>query len=292
MAVYEHTYKPYAGALTPLWSRFLVIPRHIFGAVFQSKLFVGFFAFCYVPPLISAILIYLRHNMNALGILNMNISEVLVISPGFFMSACNWQQGFAFLLTVIVGPILISRDLTNNALPLYLCRPFSRFEYVLGKASVLVFLLSAVTWVPVLILFFFQAGLEGGGWLMHNLWVAGAIFLSSMVWIALLTLLALALSAWVKWRIAASGLLFALFLIPPAISRMINLLFRTGWGTLISVYDVGVDITRRLFGESPPRVFPFQPPPPFAAEWFVVLLTAAVCLFVLSLKIRAYEVSR
>jgi ABC-2 type transport system permease protein len=292
MAVYEHTYKPYAGTITPLWSRFLVIPRHIFGAVFQSKLFIGFFAFCYVPPLIFAILIYLRHNLNALSILNLKVSEVLVINPSFFLNACSWQQAFAFLLTVIVGPILISRDLTNNALPLYLCRPFSRFEYVLGKASVLVFLLSAVTWVPVLILFFFQAGLEGGGWLMHNLWVAGAIFLSSMVWIALLTLLALALSAWVKWRIAASGLLFALFLIPRAISLMINALFRTGWGTLISIYDVGDQITMRLFGESPPHVFPFQSPPPLVAEWFVVFLTSAVCLLVLSMKIRAYEVSR
>ena len=30
MAVYEHTYKPYAGPLTPRWSRFLVIPRHAY----------------------------------------------------------------------------------------------------------------------------------------------------------------------------------------------------------------------------------------------------------------------
>jgi len=30
MAVYEHTYKPYAGPLTPEWSRFLIIPRHAY----------------------------------------------------------------------------------------------------------------------------------------------------------------------------------------------------------------------------------------------------------------------
>ena len=30
MAVYEQTYKRYAGKLTPEWSRFLIIPRHAF----------------------------------------------------------------------------------------------------------------------------------------------------------------------------------------------------------------------------------------------------------------------
>ena len=51
----------------------------------------------------------------------------------------------------------MSPDLRNNGLPLYLSRPFSRTEYVLGKMSVLLILLSAITWVPGLLLFLFQA---------------------------------------------------------------------------------------------------------------------------------------
>ena len=42
MAVYEQTYKPYTGKLTPEWSRFLIIPRHAFRGVFSSKLFTAF----------------------------------------------------------------------------------------------------------------------------------------------------------------------------------------------------------------------------------------------------------
>jgi hypothetical protein len=30
MAVYKKTYRPYEGALTPGWRRFLVIPRYAF----------------------------------------------------------------------------------------------------------------------------------------------------------------------------------------------------------------------------------------------------------------------
>ena len=47
------------------------------------------------------------------------------------------QGVFAFLLTAYAGPGLISPDLSNNALPLYLCRPISRTEYVLSKMAVL-----------------------------------------------------------------------------------------------------------------------------------------------------------
>ena len=35
MAVYDHSYKNYAGTLTPEWSRFLIITRHDFRDVFK-----------------------------------------------------------------------------------------------------------------------------------------------------------------------------------------------------------------------------------------------------------------
>ena len=57
MAVYEHTYKRYAGPLTPEWSRFLIIPRHAYRDVFKSKLFTAFFSLCFIPLLIEAILV-------------------------------------------------------------------------------------------------------------------------------------------------------------------------------------------------------------------------------------------
>ena len=69
MAVYEQSYKRYAGPLTPEWSRFLIIPRHAYRAVFGSKLFTGFYVLCFIPLLVEAILIYLHHNANALGII-------------------------------------------------------------------------------------------------------------------------------------------------------------------------------------------------------------------------------
>src|ERR1044071_2130321 len=143
MAVYEHTYKPYAGKLTPEWSRFLIIPRHAFRDVFASKIFVGFFALCFIGPLVMAILIYLHYNVNALLIMQLKVSDLVNINGDFFRVFLSIQSSLAFLLTVLIGPPLVSRDMSNNALPLYLCRPFSRTEYMIGKMSVLAMLLSA-----------------------------------------------------------------------------------------------------------------------------------------------------
>src|SRR4029078_3127657 len=101
--------------------------------------------------------------------------------------------------------------LANNALPLYLCRPFSRSEYVIGKRPVLMFLISAITWIPGALLFLFQSYLEGAGWFANNFWIAGAVFVDSWTWIALLALWSVAISAWVKWGLLRSGGLFCIF---------------------------------------------------------------------------------
>ncbi len=304
MAVYEQTYKQYLGKLTPEWSRFLVIPRHAFRDVFKSKLFTAFFVVCFIPLLVEAILIYLHHNVNALAILQVNVKELLPIDASFFLTFASMQNGFAFFVTLLVGPPLVARDVRNNALPLYLCRPFSRSEYVLGKMAVLLILLSAMTWVPQLLLFAFQSYLEGASWFADNLWIAGAILISSVVWILLLALLSQAISALVKWRVVASAALLGLFFIPSVFGEVVNQLFRTRWGSLISINANMKNITLGLFGQfqqATTFVMDFDgdvatrialSEPPLLASWTVLFLISVICLALLSRKVKAYEVVR
>lgn len=303
MAVYDHSYKNYAGSLTPEWSRFLVLPRHAFRDVFKSKLFTAFFAICFLPLLVEAILIYLHHNVNALAIMRINVRELIPVDASFFQTFVNLQGGFAFFVALLVGPPLVSRDLRNNALPLYLCRPFSRTEYVAGKMSVVLILLSAMTWVPQLLLFLFQSYLEGGRWLIDNLWIASAIFLGSFVWILLLALLTQAISALVKWRVIASGALLGLFFIPSVFGEVVNQIFRTRWGSLISLGALTKNISAGLFGtfeqtttfitdmDGSGIVNRVQlTEPPLWTSWAVLFLVCAICLAILSAKVKAYEV--
>jgi len=290
VAVFEHTYGPFEGQLTPQWSRFLVIPKHAYRIVFKSKLFTGLFVLAFLCPLVMAILIYLHHNINALTLLEIKPTTLFPINNVFFRIFTTIQSSVAFVIAVLIGPALVSRDLTNNALPLYLCRPFSRFEYLLGKAFVLVVLLSAITWVPGLLLFVFHSYLEGFGWLRYNLWLANAIFFSCFLWIVLLTLLSLALSAWIKWRIAASGALFASFIVPAAVTTIITALFRTPWSQVFNpsmLMQVVTDDLYRL--DNSLNLEPFVILPAWAG-WLGLIALFAFCIWMLMRKVRAYEV--
>jgi ABC-type transport system involved in multi-copper enzyme maturation permease subunit len=302
MAVYEHTYKQYPGKLTPEWSRFLVIPRHAFRDVFKSKLFTAFFVVCFLPLLFEAILIYLHHNVNALAILKVDVRGLIPIDASFFQFWVNFQAWPAYFVMLLVGPPLVSRDLRNNALPLYLCRPFTRTEYVAGKMSVLLILLSAITWVPQLLLFFFQSYLEGWTWFVENLSVASAIFLSSVIWILLLALLSQAVSALVKWRVIASAALLGIFFIPWVFGEVINNMFLTRWGNIISLGALMRNVTSGLFGTYVEVVGNFTDlrigreinvnELPLWASWLALFAVCAICLALLSRKVKAYEVVR
>ena len=307
MAVYDQLYGAYEGESHSSLSRFLVIPRYALNDVFKSKLFTTVFILCFIYPLIAMILVYLRHNVNAIAMLQINVSELLPIDASFFRTFLEIQGSFAFILTVLVAPPLISRDLSNNALPLYLCRPLSRSEYVLGKMAAIALLLSLITWVPGLLVFFFQASLAGIGWLWANAWMIWAIFFGSVVWIVLLSLLALAVSSIVKWRVVASGALLGLFFVPSAFGEIVNQLFLTRVGSLISLWASVNSIWRGLFGlfvreagsirgkVSNPiydeQFFDIKLlEPPLWASWLVVVLACLVCVWLLSRKVRAYEV--
>ena len=307
MAVYEHLYGAYEGESHSSWSRFLVIPRYALRDVFKSKLFTTIFILCFIYPLIATILVYLHHNANALSLLQINVRELLPIDASFFRTLVEVQGGFAFILTVLVAPPLISRDLSNNALPLYLSRPLSRSEYVLGKMTVIAFLLSLITWVPGLLIFLFQASLSGFGWLWANAWIAWSIVFGSMAWIILLSLIALAVSSLVKWRVVASGAMLGLFFVPSALGEIINNLFLTRVGHLISLWAAMNNNWAGLFGVFDPQTGAIRGTvtnpiydkqffdiklyePPLWASWLIVVLVCAICVWLLSRKVRAYEV--
>jgi len=304
MAVYEQTYKPYTGKLTPEWSRFLIIPRHAFRGVFAYKLFIALYVVCFLPVLIEAILIYLHHNITALAIMNLNARQLLPIDGAFFEYFVFIQGGFAFFVALLLGPPLVSRDLRNNALPLYLCRPFTRTEYVMGKMSVLLILLSGITWIPQMLMFFFQSYLAGFDWFKSNLWIASAIIIAGVVWVLLLALISQTLSALLKWRIVASGAMLAIVIIPLAFVGIINLIFLTRIGNLFSLVTLMGNITEGLFGtfdrvsgrvvidafDGGPGREILLIEPPLWSSWAMLFVFCAICLAILNWKVKAYEV--
>src|SRR5436190_8445925 len=277
MAVYKRTYAAYEGSFTPAWSRFLILPRYSFARLWQSKFLVMFFMACFFYPLGCVGYIYLANNLSVLSSFGIPVGNFIKVEPSLFLYFCWVQAAFTYLLTAFVGPNLVSPDLVNGAMPLYLCRPFSRAEYIAGKMSVLVFLLSLVTWVPGLILFVIQASLAGWEWTKANFWIAGSLFLGLMVWILMLSLLALALSAWVKWKIAAGGLVLGVFFAGAGFGTALNnvMRMRNKYGSLLNLTEVMFKIWAKLFR------WPEDTGISLEASWITVGVVCATCLWLL-----------
>lgn len=283
MAVYRRTYTSYAGALTPAWSRFLVLLRYARRNLFRSKLQNALFVLCFFFPLVCLIAIYLAHNLSFLERFT-GSNKLLRVDNEFFFFFIRVQGVFAFILTAFIGPGLISPDIANGALPLYFCRPFSRAEYVLGKSSVLLIVLSQITWIPGLVLFAVQSSLAGSAWTWEHLWIAGSLMVSSLIWIAILSLLAMALSAWVKWRIVAGALLLAVMFFGAGFGEAINAVMRTQSGHFFNIVYLMTTVWSSLFRLDNELSIT-------AGEAWIALLTyCGVCLALLVRKVRAYEV--
>ena len=285
MAVYRRNYRPYSGPLTAAWSRCLVLFRYSRRDLFRSKFLTGLFVVCFFYPVVCLLLIYLAHSAGFLQEIGVP-RGVLSIDNKFFFQFMSVQGGLAFLLTAFVGPGLISPDLANGALPLYFCRPFSRAEYVLGKSSVLAILLSQITWIPGLVLFGMQAGLAGASWTWTHLWIAGSLVVSSLIWIAILSLLAMALSAWVKWRIVAGAVLLAVMFFGAGFAQAINAVMQTDAGYFFNVAYLMGTVWNALFQVDARHAIPV------AQAWMALLVYCAICLGLLMRKVRAYEVVR
>lgn len=285
MAVYRRNYKPYAGGYTQPWSRFLVLFRYSRRNLFRSKFLTGFYVVCFFYPLVCLCMIYLANSAGFLERVGLP-AKFLTIDNSFFFQLMSAQGVLAFLLTAFVGPGLISPDLANGALPLYFCRPFSRAEYILGKSSVLAILLSQITWVPGVILFAVQASFAGPAWAWNNLWMVGSFFVSSLIWIAILSLLSMALSAWVKWRIVAGALLLAVMFFGAGFGQAINAVLRTDVGYFFNVAYLMSTVWKALFQMDAEHSITV------AQACGALFLYCVCCLALLLRKVRAYEVVR
>ena len=286
MAVYKRTYRGYSGPITETWSRFLVLFRYSRRNLFRSKFLTAFFVLCFFFPLLCALGIYANDHLSAFTFLGQRGGPLFKVDGRFFLLYLSIQTSLAFILTAFIGPGLVSPDLANGALTLYLCRPLSRVEYVIGKLSVLAIVLSWVTWIPGLAVFVVEASLAGWTWTLNNLWIATGIVLGSWIWILSISLLALALSAWVKWRIAAGALLLAVLFLGAGFAQAVNHTLQTTQGYLIDVSKLINIVWQDLFHDSGDRAMPV------GEAWFGLLAFAAICLYLLMKKIRANEVVR
>ena len=284
MAVYDQGFRVYNGPLTAARGRFLVLAEYALRDILVSRRTLVFLISSGLVPLLAAILIYLHHNADAIALIRIPVDELLPINGTFFLRLMQVQSIALFLVFQSAGSTLISADVRDNALPLYLGRPLSRAEYVLGKLTALLVLGSLVTWLPTMVLFVFQSSLEGFGWFFENLRWAVGIFIGDWILLLLFGLVCLAVSAALRAKAAAEVAFAGFFILPMVFGKIIDETLNTDFGIFLHFWELLESTWRGLMGLQASRHIAASP------ALLTLLVICALAVWVLKRRIQAYEV--
>ena len=212
------------------------------------------------------------------------LARLLEINGNFFMVFLNVQSFFAMVLASLAGPGLVAPDLANNALPLYFSRPLSRLDYVVSRLLVLAGMLSIVTWVPGLLLFSMQVGMARAGWLWANWRLGVGLAVVTGIWVLLLSLVALASSAYVRVRVIAGAVVLGFFFVLAGVAALLNAVLRVEWGSVLDPGRTIGQIWCSIVGmEGKYGIGVFE-------SSVALIVTAALLCWILERKLRPVEV--
>lgn len=123
----------------------------------------------------------------------------------------DYYTGFSKILLILIACMassgLISNDLTNNSIHLYLSRPISRTDYLIARFMPIFMLLMLFTAFPNLLVYitvFFESGFELD-WLKEHSWLFLNIILQGILYSFTFAIIGLTFSATINREAFAAG---------------------------------------------------------------------------------------
>jgi ABC-2 type transport system permease protein len=284
MAVYKRGYQRYQGPTGDRWDRFMVLPRFAWQRLFQQRLIILLLLISLIWPLLCAVFIYLSNHADLISQAATPFQSFIKANENFFLIFMKVQAFFAIFLAAFTGPGLIAPDLANNALPLYFSRPLPRMDYALARLTTMLGILSTITWIPGLLLFGMQASMAGGSWFRLNWKIGMGIFVGFALWILLISLVALASSAYARMKVVAGGIVLGFFFILSGVALMINGVFRATWGFALNPTWATYRVWYAMLNAS------FEDGPGASVCLAVLIGMMALLVLVLERKLRPVEV--
>ena len=284
MPIHTQNYRHWEGTLkTQSHTRWWIIAKAELKLLAQRKIVRLIVA---IPPLlyifVHAVLIYIINQVPGAEFSFKIDSEFF---QKFLFRIYPFPSTFIVALVAVFGGSgLIATDLKNNALSLYLSKPISWVDYLIGKFAVICILLGCLTLIPGLLLFLEHSLLAGTDFLKDNYWVPFSIIAYSIIIILSTSLLILAFSSLTtNSRYAIIGF-SAVWFGSVVVYEILKEMARTSKVALVSIwanYDI---LGTTLFGGTPD----------YSVHWVWALLVQIALivfyLFVLRRRIRAVEV--
>jgi ABC-type transport system involved in multi-copper enzyme maturation permease subunit len=191
MPIHDQGYRRYGGSKAKTGSGWMVIARAGIRTMIGKRAFLGLLLISWFPFFVRAVQFYAASNLTSIP-----QASMLAPSSETFRAFLEQQQMFVFFVTVYVGAGLIANDRRANALQIYLSKPLTRAEYILGKLAILMTFLLLVTWLPAMLLLIVQIAFAGNfTFFRNNVFLFPAITLFSFIEVLLASSTMLALSS-------------------------------------------------------------------------------------------------
>ena len=129
MPIYDQAYRKYEAREGPRHIRFWPITREALRLTLAKRAFIGLMVLSFIPFVIRVVQVYVVTRFPEAG-------RVLPVDGRLFGEFLNQQIGFTILLSIFGGAGLVANDLRTGAILVYLSRPLTRRDYVLGKLGV------------------------------------------------------------------------------------------------------------------------------------------------------------
>ena len=279
MPIHDQSYRRYGGEKIPHGRTWMVIAAAGIRTFFAKRGFLGLLLISWMPFFARALQIYASANLPQ--------ADFLALTPETFRDFLSQQQVFVFFITVYVGSGLIANDRRANALQIYLSKPLTRSEYVLGKLAILMAFLMLVTGIPALLLLIVQALFAGTfSFVRDNIYLVPAITLFSSIQVVMISASMLALSSLSNSSRYVGILYAALVFFSQALFNVMR--FVTG-GTTVAWMSFESNLSQ--VGNAIFRL-PLQYETPWLVSFLMVAALIVLSGFVLDRRVRGVEIVR
>ena len=277
MPIHDQGYRRYAGRREAHGHTWLVITRAGIMERLRERKFLGLLLFAWLPFLVRSVQLYIAANYQ-------QAAAVLAATPSMFRDFLAQQGVFVFFITLYVGSGLIANDRRANALQIYLSKPLTRVDYVVGKLATLLIFLTFVTWVPGILLLVMQILFAGNlTFLKANLFLFPAITVFAALTVLTSSFTMLALSSLSKSRRFVAVMYAGLIFFTAAMYQALRGITGSRMWFFISPGDVLDVIGDRIFRST-------EPPGQLAVAIVVVVVLLIASVFVLERRVRGVEV--
>jgi ABC-2 type transport system permease protein len=281
LPIYDQTYRRYEARAPLRRLRFWPITREALRLVLARRWFLALLVAAWVPFVVQVIRVYIVTRFP-------EANRILPVDGRLFGELLSWQASFTMFIAIFGGAGLVANDLRTGAILVYLSRPLTRRDYVLGKLGVLLALNLSVTLAPALALYALALALAPElFWKWELAWIGPAVLAQSLAISLVMGLVALAVSALSRSaRVAGLGF-FGLLVGLEVVRGILHAFYRRPETALLSLQADLRSLGVALFGLSERAVTL-----PWAYPVAVLAAVCAGCLLVLRSRVRAVEIVR